>query len=122
MCSRLKAPSFSQGPGNFRDIAQNRRNDVTFPRMGSFRFRCSCRTFKRRYEPLTVEAVVYRYEDSGSRRRGCKNVTNDAKSAETSQCSERWCLPSRLLPWLSSSRLIAVTNEEFINAVLAGAQ
>jgi hypothetical protein len=36
MCSRLKAPSFSQGPGNFRDIAQNRRNDVTFPRMGSF--------------------------------------------------------------------------------------
>ena len=33
----LDTTFFSQGPGNYRDVAQNRRNDVTLhPRIGAF--------------------------------------------------------------------------------------
>ena len=51
---------FSQGPGNYRDVAQNRRNDVIFtPRMGSFVIRQFLSYIQADgYEPLTVEAVV----------------------------------------------------------------
>jgi len=53
---------FSQGPGAFRDVAQNRRNDVIFqPRMASFDVRMFLSFIQAdAYEPLTVEAVSYK--------------------------------------------------------------
>ena len=56
---------FSQGPGNYRDVAQNRRNDVVFsPRIGSFVVKQFLSYIQADgYEPLTVEAFVYQIED-----------------------------------------------------------
>lgn len=56
---------FSQGPGNYRDIAQNRRNDVIFqPRLGSFDI-LEFLSFIQAdaYEPLTVEAIAFKIDD-----------------------------------------------------------
>lgn len=74
---------FSQGPGNYRDIAQNRRNDVTFsPRMGSFDVKQFLSFIQADgYEPLTVEAQVYVYEDPAKADEVAKKVTTDSNSA-----------------------------------------
>jgi len=52
---------FSQGPGNFRDVIQNRRCDVFFnPRIGAFDVKNFLSFIQADgYEPLTVEANVY---------------------------------------------------------------
>ena len=56
---------FSQGHGNFRDVAQNRRDDVTFtPRIGSFDIQMFLSFIQAdAYEPLTVEAVLFQIKD-----------------------------------------------------------
>merc|ERR1712238_265784 len=74
---------FSQGPGNYRDIAQNRRNDVTFaPRMGAFDIKQFLSFIQADgYEPLTVEAQVFVYHDHAKADEVAKKVTKDAGSA-----------------------------------------
>jgi len=75
---------FSQGPGNYRDIAQNRRNDVTFyPRMGGFDVKQFLSFIQADgYEPLTVEAQVYVFNDPKKAEKVAKQVTTDARSAK----------------------------------------
>lgn len=75
---------FSQGPGNFRDVAQNRRDDVTFtPRMGSFDVQEFLSYIQANgYEPLTVEAVVYYVMDDETAWEVGSNTTCDYKSSE----------------------------------------
>lgn len=75
---------FSQGPGNYRDIAQNRRNDVTFyPRMGGFDVKEFLSFIQADgYEPLTVEAQIYAFTDMDLAMEVAKEVTLDDKSAE----------------------------------------
>ena len=81
---KIEPTYFSQGPGNYRDVAQNRRNDVTFfPRMGSFNIQMFLSFIQADgYEPLTVEAVAYRFEDPQVAINVAKKVTADAKSAD----------------------------------------
>lgn len=75
---------FSQGPGNYRDVAQNRRNDVVFsPRIGSFVVRQFLSFIQADgYEPLTVEAVAYFIEDRNRAARVAAQIAKDPKSAE----------------------------------------
>ena len=56
---------FSQGPGNYRDVAQNRRNDVVFsPRIGSFVVKQFLSFIQADgYEPLTVQAYAYQISE-----------------------------------------------------------
>jgi len=56
---------FSQGPGNYRDVAQNRRNDIFFvPRMGAHNVLTFLEYIQADgYEPLTVESVAYLFSD-----------------------------------------------------------
>ncbi|KAL7535578.1 hypothetical protein ACHAXR_006579, partial [Thalassiosira sp. AJA248-18] len=75
---------FSQGPGNYRDVAQNRRNDVVFsPRIGAFCVKQFLSFIQADgYEPLTVEAMAYMVEDSNKAARVAGIITKDAKSAQ----------------------------------------
>lgn len=75
---------YSQGPGNYRDIAQNRRNDVTFsPRMGGFDVKQFLSFIQADgYEPLTVEAQVYQFSDPAVADEVAAKVTTDANSAK----------------------------------------
>lgn len=79
----IETSYFSQGPGNYRDVAQNRRNDVTFfPRMASFNIQMFLSFIQADgYEPLTVEAVVYRFQDPNDATEIAEKVTADSKSA-----------------------------------------
>jgi hypothetical protein len=81
---KIEPTYFSQGPGNFRDVAQNRRNDVTFfPRMGSFNVQLFLSYIQADgYEPLTVEAVVYRFRNPKDAEKVAEKLTADPKSAE----------------------------------------
>lgn len=76
---------YSQGPGNYRDVAQNRRNDVTFfPRMGGFDVKQFLSFIQADgYEPLTIEAQVYMYDDERKAERVAKQVTKDQNSANS---------------------------------------
>jgi hypothetical protein len=75
---------FSQGHGNYRDVAQNRRDDVTFtPRIGSFDVQMFLSFIQAdAYEPLTVEAVMYYIEDTNVAAAIAATNTKDPKSAE----------------------------------------
>lgn len=57
----LTSTYFSQGPGNFRDVCQNRRNDVIInPRVGSHNIKTFLSMIQADgYNPLSVEAVVF---------------------------------------------------------------
>lgn len=57
---------FSQGPGNFRDVNQNRRNDVMFlPVMGDFNIRMFLSYVQSDgYNPLTVAGTNFRLSTS----------------------------------------------------------
>ena len=59
---------FSEGPANFRDVAQNRRNDVFFlPAIGSFHIKTFLSFIQADgYQPNSVEAVVFIISDNAS--------------------------------------------------------
>ena len=99
---------FSQGPGNYRDVAQNRREDVVFvPRIGSFDVQQFLSFIQADgYEPLTVEAVVYLYSDDEKAAKAAANVTNDPKSTK----SKYHCCPGTrvfLIVWILTLPVIA---------------
>ena len=73
---------FSQGPGNYRDIAQNRRDDVTFlPKLGSYDVQMFLGYIQADgYEPLTVEAVAYMFADEAVVEELATKLTKDAGS------------------------------------------
>jgi len=76
---------FSQGHGNFRDVAQNRRDDVTFtPRIGSFDVQMFLSFIQAdAYEPLTVEAVIFNVKDPNEGAAIAADCTGDEDSAKT---------------------------------------
>ena len=117
---------FSQGPGNYRDIAQNRRNDVTFfPKMASFDVQQFLSYIQADgYEPLTVEAVVFLYDDHDKAREVATKITNDAKSAKVlgDVLTGGAFRPGQLFTLCEQLGIHpSVNREDFINAILAGA-
>lgn len=118
---------FSQGPGNYRDIAQNRRNDVTFfPRMGGFDVKQFLSFVQADgYEPLTVEAQVYIFSDPAKAEKVAKEVATDAKSAEIlgNVLKGGPFRPGQLFE-LSDQLNINRTddNELFVNTIMAAAE
>jgi hypothetical protein len=122
---KIDATYFSQGPGNYRDVAQNRRNDVTFyPRMGSFDILMFLSYIQADgYEPLTVEAVVYRFENASDAIEVAKKVTADSNSSETlaKVLNGGPFRPGQvfsLCEQLNIHRDLQYTDEEFINMIL----
>lgn len=75
---------FSQGQGNYRDVAQNRRNDVVFsPRIGSFVVKQFLSYIQADgYEPLTVQAFAYQVENHNEAARVASLIASE-ESAPT---------------------------------------
>jgi hypothetical protein len=67
------------------DVAQNRRDDVTFlPRLGAYDVKVFLSYIQADgYEPLTVEAVAYMFDDKQVTQKLAKALTSDASSAES---------------------------------------
>ena len=71
-----------QGPGNYRDVAQNRRNDVFFaPRMGAHNVLTFLEYIQAdAYEPMTIESVAYLFSDREVASGIVEKVTDDEQS------------------------------------------
>lgn len=118
---------FSQGPGNYRDIAQNRRDDVVFtPRMGSFDVQEFLSFIQADgYEPLTVEAVVFMYSDEAKATEAAAAVTDDPESAETlvKVLMGGPFRPGQLFDLVDLLNItVTASNEDFVNKLVEGAE
>lgn len=115
---------FSQGPGNYRDVAQNRRSDVTFlPKIASYDVQMFLSFIQADgYEPLTVEAVAYIIGDKEVGLQLATKLTTDEQSAKAlaSILSGGPFRPGQLFGLVDSLGInISVANEVFINEILA---
>jgi len=118
---------FSQGPGNYRDVAQNRRDDVVFtPRMGSFDVQQFLSFIQADgYEPLTVEAVVFMFDDEAKAAEAAAAVTEDETSEDT---LTKVLLggpfrPGQLFDLVELLNItVSVSNEDFVNILVDGAE
>jgi hypothetical protein len=115
---------FSQGQGNFRDVAQNRRDDVTFtPRIGSFDVQMFLAFIQAdAYEPLTVEAVIYFIQDSASAAEIAAECTADPVSSEKlfNILNGGSFRPGQLFELIDQLDIkISSTKEDFINRIVA---
>lgn len=124
---KIDATFFSQGPGNYRDVAQNRRNDVTFfPRLASFDIQMFLSYIQADgYEPLTVEAVVYRFGDPQMARDVAQAVTADMKSAEVlgNVLNGGPFRPGQIFTLCDQLNIkLSKSNEEVINQILMHAE
>lgn len=115
---------FSQGHGNFRDVAQNRRDDVTFtPRIASFDVQMFLAFIQADgYEPLTVEAVIYFIDDKNVAAEIAAEATSDPASAKTltEVLNGGAYRPGQLLKLIDELKIeITMPRERFVDRVLA---
>jgi len=118
---------FSQGPGNYRDIAQNRREDVTFlPRMGAFNVKQFLSYIQADgYEPMTVEAVVYMVTDEEKIATIASSTTADAQSAQilTDILKGGTFRPGQMFDLVEQLGInLSVENDDFLDQVVAAAE
>lgn len=121
---------FSQGPGNYRDVIQNRRSDVMFnPRMGSFDVRNFLSFIQADgYEPLTVEANVYVINKAETCQVLATNAVGHAEGhrAQRERLADILCenafRPGQLLELMEEQNIeLMVSNTHFIRDVTAAA-
>lgn len=118
---------FSVGPGNYRDVAQNRRNDVTFfPRMAGFDVKQFLSYIQADgYEPLTVEAQIYVFDDDAKADQVAQEVTVDAPSAAllAGVLKGGAFRPGQLFDIADSVGIHRINDDaKFINTILAAAE
>ena len=118
---------FSQGPGNYRDVAQNRREDVTLtPRIGAFNIKMFLSYIQADgYEPLTVEAVVYMMTDEEEVETIASAVTSDTNSSDTlvDILTGGPFRPGQLFSLIEELNVtLSVDNESFLDQVVSVAE
>jgi len=122
----LPSTFFSQGPGNFRDVAQNRRNDVVFnPKIGSFNLRMFLSFIQADgYEPYSVEAIVFTIDD----KKLCEDIAIKAVGPADGHRAQREALtgilnngpfrPGQLFQLMTEQNIfLIVSRQEFIDMV-----
>lgn len=120
----------TQGPGNFRDIAQNRRNDVLFnPRIGSFNVQTFLSFIQADgYEPLKVEAVVFAIDDIEV----CKQISTRAVGEADGHRAQREALasilnaglfrPGQIFHEIMQQNIeLVISRQDFVDMVAAAA-
>jgi len=118
---------FSQGPGNYRDVAQNRREDVTLnPRIGAFDVKMFLSYIQADgYEPLTVEAVVYMFRDLDTIPAIATSVTADLQSSRVLEAILKGgpFRPGQLFDLVEQLGIhINVPKQDFLDTVVAAAE
>lgn len=119
---------FSQGPGNYRDVVQNRRSDVLFnPRIGSFNVKMFLSFIQPDgYEPLSVEAVAFHIKD----RAVCEQIAveavgrADGHRAQREAVSDTLCAgpfrPGQLFSLVEQQNVyLMISEQDFIDKVAA---
>lgn len=126
----LPSTFFSQGPSNFRDVAQNRRNDVVFnPKIGSFNLRMFLSFIQADgYEPYSVEPIVFTIDDE----KLCEEIATKAVGRADGHRAQREALtriltngpfrPGQLFRLISEQNIfLIVSRQELIDMVASAA-
>lgn len=122
---------FSEGPGNFRDVAQNRRNDVLFqPRIGSYNVRSFISYLQADgYNPLTVEAPSFTI----SHLKTCEQIATAAVGEADGHRAQRETLtgllnagpfrPGQLFQLMEDLNVqLIISRQDFIDLVAASSE
>lgn len=114
---------YSQGNGNFRDMNQNRRNDVFFqPKVGSFNIKMFYSLIQADgYNPLSVEGTTFelKEEERSSFRQWLDGAAPDAAEELYAMCSSRFT-PGKLINHIADKGIaLAVGEEDFLAGVLS---
>jgi len=122
----IKPSYFSQGPGNYRDVAQNRRSDVFFvPRLASFNVEMFLSFIQADgYEPLTVEAVAFSISDEEVAEELASKLTDDERSHNILRAVLLGgpVRPGQLFELVAQLDIVlSVDNPTFINSIIGAA-
>ncbi|MHA6532331.1 cellobiose phosphorylase [Paenibacillus sp. BAC0078] len=117
---------YSQGNGNFRDMNQNRRNDVFFhPRVGSFNIKMFYSLIQADgYNPLSVQGTSFEILPDQKQRLAewIAEAAADHQEELGKLCTARFT-PGRLINYIGDHNVsLRVSEEEFLGGVLALSQ
>ncbi|SEU24299.1 cellobiose phosphorylase [Paenibacillus sp. NFR01] len=117
---------YSQGNGNFRDMNQNRRNDVFFnPRVGSFNIRMFYSLIQADgYNPLSVQGTSFEVkpEHKAELEAWLQKAAPERYEELVKLCRGKFT-PGRLINYIADHHIaLSVTEEEFLSEVMAKSQ
>ncbi|WP_019913922.1 hypothetical protein [Paenibacillus sp. HW567] len=117
---------YSQGNGNFRDMNQNRRNDVFFhPRVGSFNIKMFYSLIQADgYNPLSVQGTSFEIRPDRTQRLAdwLAEAVADHQEELGKLCAARFT-PGRLINYISDHNVtLRVSEQEFLSGVLSLSQ
>ncbi|MNO40597.1 hypothetical protein D3C76_307500 [compost metagenome] len=117
---------YSQGNGNFRDMNQNRRNDVFFnPRVGSFNIKMFYSLIQADgYNPLSVQGTTFEILPGKEAQltEWIQTAAADHQEELVKLCAGRFT-PGRLINYIADHGVtLTVSEQEFLSGVLALSQ
>lgn len=117
---------YSQGNGNFRDMNQNRRNDVFFnPKVGSFNIKMFYSLIQADgYNPLSVQGTTFEVkpESKAKAAEWIKEAASDHQAELVKLCSSKFT-PGSLINFIADHNVtLKVSEQEFLTGLLALSQ
>ena len=112
---------YSQGTGNYRDVAQNRRDDVRLnPRVGDYNIRTFMNLIQiDGYNPLVVHAS--RFSVRASKRNALANLADQPD--KLAEILSKELTPGQLLQSISDQQLeLKIPSDEFVSRVVSQAE
>jgi hypothetical protein len=114
---------YSQGNGNFRDMNQNRRNDVFFnPKVGSFNIKMFYSLIQADgYNPLSVQGTSFEViADNKSRLEAWLKEATPGHYEALGKLMHGTFTPGRLINYIADHNVaLTVSEEEFLTSVLS---
>jgi len=115
---------FSQGNGNYRDVNQNRRNDVWFNKDVKHSQLVSFLSLSQAdgYNPLVVKGTTFSIENYDKLERICSNCVDKKNRSQVRTFLQGRFTPGGLLKFLMVNRIkVSVSEKIFLIKVLEGA-
>ncbi|WP_239713508.1 cellobiose phosphorylase [Paenibacillus sp. 19GGS1-52] len=117
---------YSQGNGNFRDMNQNRRNDVFFnPKVGSFNIKMFYSLIQADgYNPLSVQGTSFEVTPDHKKQLGqwLGEVAPGHNEGLDTLCRGKFT-PGRLINYIADHNIaLKVSEEEFLSSILSMSQ
>lgn len=117
---------YSQGNGNFRDMNQNRRNDVFFnPKVGTFNIKMFYSLMQADgYNPLSVQGCSFNVkpENEGKLQEWIRTAVADQHEEVLKVCNGKFT-PGKIVNFLADHEVqLNVTEEQLLSGVLALSQ
>ncbi|MFC1658873.1 hypothetical protein ACFL1D_05775, partial [Candidatus Omnitrophota bacterium] len=118
---QIEPTYFSQGNGNFRDIAQNRRNDIWFdPDIESANLNTFLNLIQTDgFNPLIVKGLQYHLKDKARFKKTCARIINAQDLNKLLSFLGKPFTPGSVIFFIEENDLsLKVSKDEFLNALM----